>query len=69
METRMREREASDMHFKGPAGHPVFLAIKEATTKQETLVEQAGAGREHGSPHFHAASALLSCVSGNNMDG
>eukprot|EP00959_Pyramimonas_sp_CCMP1952_P005154 108440-Pyramimonas_sp.AAC.1 len=37
LEARMREREASDDHFKGPTGHPVFLAIKEATTKYEKL--------------------------------
>ena len=69
LEARMREREASDCHFKGPTGHPVFLALKEATKKYEKLVSEAGAGHEYGSPHLHAGSALLKTLAATTHEG
>ena len=46
---REREREVPEAHFHDEVGHPVYLAVTEASSHYDARVEAMGVGQDLGS--------------------
>ena len=46
---REREREVPEVHFHDEVGHPVYLAVTEASSHYDARVEAMGVGQDLGS--------------------
>ena len=62
LEARMREREASDLHYKFPEDHSIIIAMKKDITQYPDRATAAGTVYDYVNLHLLAGAALYSIL-------